>query len=268
MLQKTHDRRLISRAYWLAGLFCALWLVIGVTAFGTWSFLKAPRSVVHALAYVQASDYRTDADDLAVPKRPLPLFLARKVTIEATGERSMSEWMALLRRQGVRICFEDCRGSHGTPDHEFAMGLNDVPVHEALETFVFFDPHYRWECWEEAGIVNVVPKNSRLDARAGDVSFRGRALVACLQEPALCNGAKVFQPFLMGARHPTDKSFWLFDMDVRGASARDYLNLMAAQYEGMTWDINQIGAVGFHQPDDAAAAVRDAIWAKPRATSQ
>jgi hypothetical protein len=264
------DRRLTSRAYWLAGAAGALWVLGGTIAFVTYCWYKAPRnSEVHSLPYVPSSRYRLNATDEKNVALKLPPFLEKKITMEAQGERSLSDWIAILRNQNVNVCFEACRTSLAEPDHEFAVRFENAPLHEVLEACVLFDSRYRWEVWEEKEIVNVIPKKSRLDARVGDISFRSRTLISCVEEPALRDEAKLFRGIWVGPRGPTAMMNWPFNIDARGASARDFLNLMVAQYEGMTWHITRAGAIGFYMPDKAADAVRESIRANlPESRSQ
>src|SRR5262245_22753011 len=106
----------------------------------------------------------------------------------------------------------------------------------------------------------------------GDVSFTGRPLLSCLGEPAL-QRAQIHIPFVMGPRNTTNPVFWPYDVTAKNATSRDYLNLMVANYETMTWHIDAAGGIGFYQTEDQAKKTRkrfDAgspppVWPTPSA---
>jgi len=216
------------------------------------------------IAHIQgAIDYSTwnglDSGSGSGAAQPLPDFLSQPLAVERQRARTMSEWVVLLREAGPRVCFESCPGQAIDQGIAFELETSGDILANILDALVTFDSRYRWDYWEAQHLVNVMPKSSRLDVLVGDVSFKARPLISCLAEPVLVERAKVKIPFVMGPRNPTNQLYWPFDVTAKGATARDYLNLMVVQYDGMVWHISPNGSLAFYMPDDAAAKVRSRL---------
>ena len=176
----------------------------------------------------------------------LPEFLL--VDVDDLPEQTWTggDLCAFLRKRGHRICFEeDFQRLADDRPITFRMSTAARPLHQILDELAVGDPHYRWEWVAHSDIVNVIAKRSRLDIRLVKVDRRQRQLIACVGE--LSSRCQLgYGEFLLGnMKDPGRIENWPFSLNASNVTARDYLNLLANQYEGMSWCVKKGRSVYF-----------------------
>lgn len=236
----------VRMCVWAAVGGSVLWAVI-ITAAFWWSRIaadgdstKRPRARPRLVL-----DDTTTYSTVSSPDTVVPEFLG--VTIHGMPEEtwSVGKIAAFLRAKGCRVCSEELpRARHQRPT-VFPLSSHPRTLREILDDVVACDPNYRWDFVISSEIVNIVPNRSRLNVPLQLPSDEGRRLIHCIGElygPCKLHGSD----FLLGNfKDPGRIENWPFN--VRGANvlARDYLNQLAEQYDGMSWYVTSGSSVYF-----------------------
>ena len=236
-----------SASWWVVG--CASIVGILIVCVAWRSFLSlavapSPKRSPH-VEYSSTTANRRDAKSAGSPLR-LPEFLTQQVTGVPDRMWSVGELSAWLRKQGYRICCEELPRRVDQRASKFQFGGRALALHQLLDEMVLADPNYRWEWMHRSGIVNVVPmSSSRLDRVAPSQDYQNRKLMVCVNQ--LVQPCRLsYGIFHLGNREdPGRMDWWPVSLRASGLSTRDCLNLLAAQYEGMTWNVTPGPAVLF-----------------------
>ena len=175
-------------------------------------------------------------------------FLRAVVRDLPPGNGSVPDWADRLRKLGHRIC---CESVHEPEYHvrplRFVLSTTSRPLAEMLDELTAHDPRYQWNWVHGQELINVVPVDSRLDVRLQEVRFSKERLKDCTN--------RLFDKCRIGYGGPGMSRLsadagcignWPFDMTATEITCRDYLNLLAMQYDGLTWHISNTGTAVFH----------------------
>jgi len=267
-------KQILRVAYLVVALAVLVWIAIGGAIWSAWRTHREAVSASASAGTTIATTPTPPADapfdrarssvqygQLGAPSdaSQIPPWLARQIGPTPANARSMGGWVALLRQEGVQVCWKSAAARRsGEPDFTFVLPFERASVREVLDELCRRDTRYCWEWMQGSEVVNVLADRG-LDVPVGDVSFRAKRLYHCLPD---------LSPYVIGSLHapadpPTDYGnlyFWPVEIKAREITVRDYLNLAVAQYKGMTWTVETYGLMTL----DAPKATRDAVAEKHR----
>ena len=204
----------------------------------------------------------------AVPSQ-VPDWLNRQIGPLPPLNQSMLGWAVALRKEGVQVCCWQRRITTTGREPGFAPSIDRGTVRELLDELCRCDPRYRWEWVKGTEIVNIVPVDAGMplypgmpqaygEGVLGDISFRPKRLFYCLSD---VQGHVYIDPSRIGPPNGYGEIlYWPFQVKAKQITVRDYLNLLAGQYEGTTWLVNDRSIVEF----DAPEATRQMVLEKHR----
>ena len=277
-------KNLLRVAYLIVVLALLMWAGIGGAIWSAW---RTHQEAVAASAPAGASATpSTDEDFLDVEPfdrakssvqyerltaetdpSQVPDWLKRQIGPLPPLNQSMLGWAVALRKENVQVCCWQRRITTAAREPGFAPSIDRGTVRELLDELCRCDPRYRWEWVKGTEIINIVPVDGGVplypgmppahgEAVMGDVSFRPKRLFYCLAD---VQGHVYVDPYGRQGE-PTgygDVLYWPFSVKAKQITVRDYLNLLAAQYEGMTWLVNDRNIVEFDAPETTRQTVLD-----------
>jgi hypothetical protein len=283
-------KTLLRLAYLIVALALLMWVGIGGAIWSAWrghqealaangpagasltpstGDLLAEEPFNRSKSTVQYEQLAADADPSQVPD-----WLNRQIGPLPPISQPMVGWAVSLSKQGVQVCCWERPITTAVREPGFALPIDRGTVRELLDELCRCDPRYRWEWMTGSEIVNIVPVASALpvapglpigngEAPIGDVSFRPKRLYFCLAD---VSGHVYMAPY--GARQEPygygDILYWPFSVKAKQITVRDYLNLLAAQYDGMTWCVNDRNIVEFDAPEATRQEVIEKYRDEPR----
>jgi hypothetical protein len=244
-------------AFWAGGIGASIW----------WTQRVVVSDVANRAKdrHRQVLDQTTSYSSTNSAAASIPDFLHSTVHALPTEMWTVATATAYLRSRGFRVCSEELqRGLHEQP-RLFRLSTSSRALHEVLDDVVAGDPSYRWDFVTNSDIVNVVPIRSRLDVALQVPGDEQRRLINCVGE--LHQPGKLhYSDFLLGNfKDPGRIENWPFTVRESNVLARDYLNQLAGQYDGMSWHVTSGTSVYFEvNPPELFDSVAEKLRAEVR----
>jgi hypothetical protein len=228
-------------------IFAAILSLFPMGLFGWAAWVVTSRNMPKRPGRPQVIYLSAEVSRKATPEAPplLPSFLLAEVEKLPDRELSLGKWAAELRSKGHRVCCEELPGAVDVSPFTYRLSTEPRPLYQVLDDLVLREPQYNWVWMRGSSIVNIVPQKSRLDEIVESADYRNGRLVDCLS-PVWKKSRVAIGSYGMGSRtDPGRVEHWPFAIGATDITARDYLNLLAQQYEGMSWYVDRRGSLYF-----------------------